>query len=98
MVKKLHCAGIFSELPWFLWLKSELKGEIIEPNFYFKSKEKHPKKDQLLALDYLLMTQGWRRFEWTKTSETIANFKFKSQKTTISGHIFNEFQELKIGH
>ncbi len=47
-----------------LLLESELAGEVEEPNFYFDPKEKHPEKNQLLALDYLMMTQGWRRFSW----------------------------------
>ncbi|HEY5746882.1 MAG TPA: MG2 domain-containing protein [Chryseolinea sp.] len=46
-------------LSWFL-LSSEVKGEIQEPSFYFNKEE--PKASQ--ALDYLLMTQGWRRFRW----------------------------------
>lgn len=49
-----------------LLLESELQGKVEEPNFYFDKKEKHPEKNQLLALDYLMMTQGWRRFGWDK--------------------------------
>ncbi|MEZ4953619.1 MAG: MG2 domain-containing protein [Saprospiraceae bacterium] len=48
----------------YLLLESELIGKVVEPNFYFAEKEKHPEKDQLLALDYLMLTQGWRRFDW----------------------------------
>ena len=48
----------------YLLLESELAGEVLEPNFYFGKKEKQPEKDQLLALDYLMLTQGWRRFNW----------------------------------
>ncbi len=41
-------------------LQSDLKGEIEEPNFYFDKKEdKAP-----LALDYLMLTHGWRKFNW----------------------------------
>lgn len=47
-----------------LLLESELKGKVEEPNFYFEPKEKHPEKNELLALDYLMMTQGWRRLAW----------------------------------
>jgi hypothetical protein len=47
-----------------LLLESELKGKIEEPNFYFEPKEKHPEKNELLALDYLMLTQGWRRLAW----------------------------------
>ncbi|MCF8312151.1 MAG: carboxypeptidase regulatory-like domain-containing protein [Saprospiraceae bacterium] len=47
-----------------LLLESELKGKVGEPNFYFEPKEKHPEKNELLALDYLMLTQGWRRLAW----------------------------------
>lgn len=43
-----------------LLLSTDLKGEIYEPSFYFDPKE--PKADT--ALDYVLLTHGWRRFEW----------------------------------
>lgn len=46
-------------------LSSEVKGEIQEPDFYFDKNE--PKARQ--ALDYLLMTQGWRRFNWKEIIE-----------------------------
>lgn len=42
-------------------LSSELKGKIEEPSFYFDPEETKAKE----ALDYLLMTHGWRRFSWT---------------------------------
>jgi alpha-2-macroglobulin-like protein len=48
-----------------LLLSSEIKGDIQEPSFYFDPKE--PKATQ--ALDYLLMTQGWRRFTWKEVRE-----------------------------
>ncbi len=47
-----------------LLLSSELRGKIYEPNFYFDATE--PKADA--AMDYVMLTHGWRRFEW----ETIA--------------------------
>lgn len=42
-------------------LSSEVKGPIQEPSFYLDPEE--PRAPQ--ALDYLLLTQGWRRFTWT---------------------------------
>ena len=41
---------------------SDLKGYIHNPGYYFKNKE----AQTLHCLDLLLMTQGWRRFEWKK--------------------------------
>lgn len=43
-----------------LLLEQDLRGKVEEPNFYFDTKE--AKAEQ--ALDHLLLTQGWRRFEW----------------------------------
>jgi hypothetical protein len=45
-----------------LLLTSDLKGYINDPAYYFKDKE----QSTLHHLDLLLMTQGWRRFEWKK--------------------------------
>lgn len=57
-------------------LSTEVKGEIQEPGFYFDPNE--PKANR--ALDYLLMTQGWRRFTWpevTHNSRTIVHIPEK---------------------
>ena len=43
-----------------LYLEKELHGEVEEINFYFDKKEKKSAK----ALDLLLGTRGWRKFEW----------------------------------
>ena len=45
----------------YMFLSSELKGEIQEPSFYFDPEEEKASG----ALDYLLLTHGWRRFNWT---------------------------------
>ena len=46
-------------LSWML-MESDIRGEVEEPNFYFDPEEE--KADQ--ALDYLMLTAGWRRFSW----------------------------------
>lgn len=43
-----------------LLLTSELRGKIESPGYYFVDDD--PKRKRLL--DILMMTQGWRRFEW----------------------------------
>ncbi len=44
-----------------LYLEPEIPGQTVaEPNFYFSKDPKAPE-----ALDLVLGTQGWRRFEWT---------------------------------
>jgi TonB-dependent SusC/RagA subfamily outer membrane receptor len=65
-----------------LLLSSELKGKIHEPSFYFNpNEEKAPK-----ALDYLMLTQGWRRFEWpTVLKGNITNNSFPQHTEKIRG-------------
>ena len=45
-----------------LLLSSDLKGEVYEPSFYFDPEEEKAPE----AIDYLLLTQGWRRFNWSE--------------------------------
>ncbi|HPE76396.1 MAG TPA: hypothetical protein PLC80_09915, partial [Draconibacterium sp.] len=49
-----------------LLLKSEIKGEIEQPGYYFHSDDPQRKK----VLDLLMMTQGWRRFVWNDSLNT----------------------------
>lgn len=44
----------------YLLMSSELKGTVYEPNFYFNPENEKAAE----ALDYVLLTHGWRRFEW----------------------------------
>jgi TonB-dependent SusC/RagA subfamily outer membrane receptor len=69
-----------------LWLSSEVNGEIYEPSFYFNWKE--PKREQ--ALDYLLMTQGWRRFKWEQVMEQKYQSTFPPDKQgMVAGQVIN---------
>lgn len=49
----------------YLWLSSELKGRISHPQYYFRPDEDSVRR----AADDLMMTQGWRRFDWQKILE-----------------------------
>ena len=44
----------------YLYLNSDLKGNIESRAYYFENTDKHTDS----ALDNLLLTQGWRRFKW----------------------------------
>lgn len=44
----------------YLWLSSDLKGYIEEPDFYFRNDDAETNE----ALENLLLTQGWRKFDW----------------------------------
>ncbi len=70
-------------------LEQEVRGEIEEPNFYFDPKE--PKSQQ--ALEYLLMTQGWRRFQWKEVLDgTPFKPQFAAQKKILAGVIYDDWQ------
>lgn len=70
----------------YLLMSSELKGKVHEPDFYFKPEE--PKAR--LALDYVMLTHGWRRFAWQEVLSPTFNEKYRKEKfTSISGRILN---------
>jgi hypothetical protein len=46
----------------YLWLSSDLRGAIESPGYYFKNDNAETNE----ALDNLLLTQGWRTFDWKK--------------------------------
>jgi len=65
----------------YLWLTSELKGNIESPSYYFANE--NAETDQ--ALDNLMLTQGWRQFDWGNVlSNATPVFKFLPE---YNGHI-----------
>lgn len=66
-----------------LLLSSEVKGEIQEPAFYFDPNEPKAAK----ALDYLLMTQGWRRFTWKTVTENSRTINYLAEKNKSLGGV-----------
>ncbi|MDP3467333.1 MAG: hypothetical protein Q8S11_03295 [Daejeonella sp.] len=76
-------AGISNEADIFdyLWLKSDLKGNVESPGYYLKNKDAVADE----ALDNLMLTHGWRRFVWENViSKNISVFGFIPE---IDGHI-----------
>lgn len=57
----------YDNLQSYLLLTSELKGYIHHPEYYFEKNDSVHRA----ALDLLMMTQGWRRYEW----KTLAGIK-----------------------
>jgi hypothetical protein len=45
----------------YLWLRSDLRGNIESPEYYFENGEAEVAE----SIDNLLLTQGWRRFLWS---------------------------------
>jgi hypothetical protein len=59
----------------YLYLNSELKGNIESPDYYLQPTVDSNKEEVDEAIDNLMLTQGWRRFAWrdilTKKDSTI---------------------------
>ncbi len=69
-----------------LLLQQDIKQKIEEPAFYFSAKE--PKADK--ALDYLMMTAGWRHFTWEKLmEEELPAINYLGERAIIGGIIYN---------
>lgn len=69
-----------------LLLQQDLREKVEEPGFYFDKKESR----SLRALDYLLMTSGWRRFTWEKLiEEELPRIQFPGQKAVIAGRLLD---------
>ncbi|MFA6276303.1 MAG: hypothetical protein WC622_06115 [Pedobacter sp.] len=67
----------------YFWLNSELKGSIESPGYYFLENN----SDNTIALDNLLLTQGWRRFTWSDVlNNKMPQFKFLPE---LNGHLIN---------
>jgi hypothetical protein len=71
----------------YLWLSSDLKGYIEDPDYYCEGDS--PKINE--ALDNLLLTQGWRRFDWNQLDEK-SSFAYlpENQGHLITGKVTNE--------
>lgn len=73
----------------YLWLTSNLKGYIEDPDYYFKNE--NPATNA--ALDNLLLTQGWRSFDWKNISEnnrSVFNYVPENYGHIVTGKITNE--------
>jgi TonB family protein len=74
-----------------LLLQSDLTGKVEEPDFYFEPREKHPEKDERLALDFLMLTQGWRRLAWERVMEEapVAAMEFEGERAVMNGQLLD---------
>jgi hypothetical protein len=71
-----------------LLLQEDLKDKVEEPAFYFDKKEEKAN----LALDYLLMTSGWRRFTWEKVmSNQLPQITYQGERAILSGTVVDAY-------
>lgn len=67
-----------------LLLTSDLKGFVEKPNYYFTDVNDDKKRQ----LDILLLTQGWRRFEWKNILGPYPDLSYKPESSVeISGRV-----------
>jgi hypothetical protein len=65
----------------YLWLSSDLRGSVESPSYYFKNDDAETKDAQ----DNLMLTQGWRRFQWDEVLQNKpAMFSYLPE---YSGHV-----------
>lgn len=74
-------AGGQDDIAAYFWLGSELKGGIESAGYYLKSSTAEANE----AIDNLLLTQGWRRFNWDNIlPQSTAAFKYLPE---YNGHM-----------
>jgi hypothetical protein len=67
-----------TSLPAYLWLSADLKGKVESPDYYFSDND-------AVAIDNLMMSHGWRRFNWNNVVKNEAPaFEFAPEQ---NGHI-----------
>ncbi|MBL4592864.1 MAG: hypothetical protein JKX68_03500 [Flavobacteriales bacterium] len=77
-----------------LLLEQDILSKVEEPRFYFDPKEE--KADE--ALDFLLMTDGWRRFKWEEVVDgDFPAMAYAGEKAIISGIVLNNAGEPIVG-
>jgi hypothetical protein len=75
--------GDQSEIASYFWLSSDLRGNIESADYYLKNSN----AESDAALDNLMLTQGWRRFQWDEVLKNKpASFSFLPE---YNGHIIS---------
>lgn len=65
-------APVNTNLYEYLWLTSDLKGNIESPEYYLSSTDTAVNR----AVDNLMLTHGWRRFNWTSVLRETPSFTY----------------------
>jgi TonB-dependent SusC/RagA subfamily outer membrane receptor len=83
-------SGIIS----YLLLSSDLKGRIQNPDYYFQKNT----SESRTALDYLMMTQGWRRFNWENVIGSVPlKIEYEVEKGLgVEGKVTKELFDLPL--
>ncbi len=73
----------------YLWLQSDLKGNIESPDYYFTGTD----PEVAGATDNLMLTQGWRRFKWDNVlqpQKTAPEFLPETEGHLIQGKVVDK--------
>lgn len=83
-----------SDISSYLLLVSDLTGRIQNPDYYFEKNTPETRQ----ALDYLMMTQGWRRFIWENVVESVpVKINYPVEKgLSIQGKITRELFNIPL--
>ncbi len=74
----------------YFFLQSDLKGNIEDPGWYFSNQQ----PSTLLAIDHLLLTQGWVGYNWNEVLNKERIPEFKAEKDNIiNGRLTNLFRK-----
>lgn len=79
----------------YIWLKSELRGYIESPGYYFQNSNDSINQ----AADNLMLTQGWRRFNWHRLMENrlpVIQFAPELSGPVVSGKLVNTLTGLSV--
>ncbi|MBB1284623.1 hypothetical protein HRH25_09585 [Flavisolibacter sp. BT320] len=77
-------SGEATNIDQYIWLTSELSGPVENPAYYFGAASEERKK----TTDYLMMTQGWRRFRWEQAEkETVLPYQRERSGQRVTGRV-----------
>ncbi len=68
-----------------LLLSSQIKGFVEQPGYYFEKDDEEHRRH----LDLLMMTQGWRRFQWHELTHTFEQKQPMEKYRLLTGGVYN---------
>lgn len=75
-----------NEILSYLYLTSDLKGNIESPEYYFQSNNQEADE----AIDNLMLTQGWRRYKWStifSNKDSVLSYLPEFRGNIIQGNV-----------
>lgn len=74
-------------------LEQDLNCKVEEPKFYFDSSNEKATQ----ALDYLLMTAGWRKFTWAQlTDNQLPPYTYPAERAIVGGIVYDGYKNMPL--